>query len=43
MGNSYIIQFTRDERKIYEMEEGDTIELSDIVILKKRTKGGKKK
>lgn len=36
MGNSYVIQFTRDDRKIYELEEGDTIEIDDMVVIKKR-------
>ena len=42
-GNMVMITFTRDDRKIYELDEGDTIEISDMVVLKKRTKGGKKK
>lgn len=35
-GSSLVITFSAEERKIHNIDEGDTIELSDIVIIKKK-------
>jgi hypothetical protein len=34
-GNSFTITFNYEDRKIYDIEEGDYIEMDDIVVIKK--------
>lgn len=34
-GTSTGITFTKEERKIYDMEIGDTIDISDLVVIKR--------
>ena len=36
--NSLIILFDSEDAKIYGIEEGDVIDISDIVVLKKKVK-----
>lgn len=41
-GQSIGITFTKEEREIWNMEEGDILDLSDITVIKKEIKEGKK-
>ncbi len=35
-GNSLVITFGRQDKEIFGIEEGDIVEISDIVVLKKK-------
>ena len=40
IGNSYVISFTREERKIYGLEEGIVIDIDDLVVYEKGKQNG---
>ena len=41
-GDSLIVSFTSEEQKIYGIEVGDILEISDMIIIKKSKRKSKK-
>ena len=37
-GNTLVIVFSKEDQEIYNIEEGDVVDLGDLVVIKKRKK-----
>lgn len=41
-GNNLVISFSKEEKELYNLRQGDYLDLSDAVTVKKKLKGGKR-
>lgn len=37
-GNTLVIVFSKEDQEIYDIEEGDIVDLGDIVVIKRKKK-----